>query len=156
MTLCLIQIPTILHEIFHLEWFSHLHHFGALYVLFISQFLNLWTLMNLCLEDPGFMQRIVLLSPRRNTDMKLTRSSPKFPKMKTLTTISRHPLCWWEDSKLKGWNFVPLAISTDLWGLVTVGSVGYACKGWIIIVLGLGHALAKKTTSTFIYSYYLY
>ena len=51
-------MPAILHEILHLEWFSHNHYFAALYVLFISHFLNLWTFMNLCLQDPGFIQKI--------------------------------------------------------------------------------------------------
>ncbi len=60
-TLCLINVPAILHEILHLEWFSHNHYFAALYVLFISHFLNLWTFMNLCLQDPGFIQKIVTL-----------------------------------------------------------------------------------------------
>jgi hypothetical protein len=62
LTLCLIQIPTIIHEILHVEWFSHNHLFGMLYLLFTFQFVNFWSYMNLCLQDPGFIQKIVIIS----------------------------------------------------------------------------------------------
>lgn len=73
-TLFLINVPAILHEILHLEWFSHYHLFGALYVLFISHFINFWTFINLCVQDPGFIQKIVTLNLFRNTDIKLMSS----------------------------------------------------------------------------------
>jgi hypothetical protein len=33
--------------------------FGAIYVLLIAHCINFWTYMNLCVQDPGFIQKIV-------------------------------------------------------------------------------------------------
>ena len=80
LTLCLIQIPTILHEILHVEWFSHNHYFGVLYVLFIAQFLNFWTFVSLCLQDPGFIQKIVHHRLKQKYGYEIDENFIKIPK----------------------------------------------------------------------------
>ena len=153
-TLCLIQIPTILHEIFHLEWFSHQHHFGVLYVLFTAQFFNLYTLMILCVEDPGFLPKIVHNPSVRNTSTKQKNSACRYPEIKAWPPTSKPFMSSPRNNKISESSYAPPAMSTDLPERAIAVNAGDASREWIIIVHGLALVLAKKiiNISTHFYS----